>query len=259
MRIPRSRGAVSGLLLIVLGAWSALVPFIGPSFDLAIGTDQTWDWSWGRFWLFVAPGVVAIAGGLMLLSSAHRARAGLGAWLGLAAGAWLVAGPVVSRLWTDGDSAAGAPLGDTERQVFEVLTMQLVPGLLILALAAMAMGRLSVRSAREAEMAREAEATREAETTRAREVGPREERLREPREERLREERFRREPEPEPEPERAPEPEWEREPATAATAPSEQPTTASASTSTAPTSTTPAASPPPERRRGGGLLGRLKR
>ena len=35
MRIPRSRGAVSGLLLIVLGAWSALIPFIGPSFDLA--------------------------------------------------------------------------------------------------------------------------------------------------------------------------------------------------------------------------------
>ena len=229
MRIPRSRGAVSGLLLIVLGAWSALVPFIGPSFDLAIGTDQTWDWSWGRFWLFVAPGAVAIAGGLMLLSSAHRARAGLGAWLGLAAGAWLVVGPVVSRLWTDGDSAAGAPLGDTERQVFEVLMMQLLPGLLIAALAAMAMGRLSVRSAREAEMAREAE------------VEPREE-------------RFRREPEPEREREPQPRAERESEPAR-----EPEPVATSATSSTAPTTTMPAASPPPERRRGGGLLNRLKR
>ena len=28
--IPRSRGAASGFLLILLGLWGALVPFIGP-------------------------------------------------------------------------------------------------------------------------------------------------------------------------------------------------------------------------------------
>src|SRR5690606_36881449 len=127
-------------------------------FDLAIGTDQTWDWSWGRLWLFVLPGAVAIAGGVMLLTSANRATAGLGAWMGIAAGAWLVAGPAVSRLWTDVASAAGDPLGGTDRQVVETLAMQLVPGLLIATLCAFALGRLAVRSVRDVELAREADA-----------------------------------------------------------------------------------------------------
>ena len=30
LHMPRSRGAVSGLLLLTLGAWGALIPFIGP-------------------------------------------------------------------------------------------------------------------------------------------------------------------------------------------------------------------------------------
>ncbi len=29
MRIPRSRGAMSGLLLVILGLWGALIPFVG--------------------------------------------------------------------------------------------------------------------------------------------------------------------------------------------------------------------------------------
>jgi len=31
LHMPRSRGAVSGLLLILLGAWGALIPVIGTS------------------------------------------------------------------------------------------------------------------------------------------------------------------------------------------------------------------------------------
>ena len=73
MRIPRSRGAVSGLLLMVLGAWAALIPFIGPYFDVSMGTDQTWHWTTGRLWLSVIPGVVTFVGGFLLSSSAHRA------------------------------------------------------------------------------------------------------------------------------------------------------------------------------------------
>src|SRR3954452_5373708 len=106
MQIPRTRGAVSGLLLMILGAWGALIPFIGPYFGLTIGSDQTWDWSSGRLWLSVLPGVAAFVGGFLLLTSAHRARAAVGAWLAIAAGAWFVVGPTVSRLWNDGTSAA---------------------------------------------------------------------------------------------------------------------------------------------------------
>jgi hypothetical protein len=35
LRIPRSRGALSGVLLILLGAWGGLIPFIGPYFHYA--------------------------------------------------------------------------------------------------------------------------------------------------------------------------------------------------------------------------------
>ena len=30
LQVPRSRGAVSGLLLVLLGLWGALIPRIGP-------------------------------------------------------------------------------------------------------------------------------------------------------------------------------------------------------------------------------------
>ena len=163
MRIPRTRGAVSGLLLVILGAWGALVPFIGPYFDLVIGSDQSWDWSSGRFWLSVLPGVVTFLGGVLLLTSAHRARAGVGAWMAIAAGAWFVVGPTVSMLWNDGQSAAGEPAGGINQRVLELLTMFSGLGAVIVALGAFALGRLAVRSVRDAELARAAEVERERE------------------------------------------------------------------------------------------------
>ena len=59
MRIARSRGAVSGLLLILLGAWGALVPFVGPYFDFAFSPDEPWAWTDARGWLEVLPGAVS--------------------------------------------------------------------------------------------------------------------------------------------------------------------------------------------------------
>jgi hypothetical protein len=158
MRIPRSRGAVSGLLLMILGAWGALIPFVGPYFDVVIGPDDTWNWSSDRFWLSVLPGIVAFLGGLILLQSAHRGGAGLGAWMGILAGAWFALGPLVSRLWTDdGASALGQPAGGTGRQVLEMLVMYEGLGVLMAVIAAFALGRLAVRSVRDVELA-EAEA-----------------------------------------------------------------------------------------------------
>ena len=39
MRVARSRGAVSGFLLVLLGLWGALIPFVGPYFDLTYTPD----------------------------------------------------------------------------------------------------------------------------------------------------------------------------------------------------------------------------
>src|SRR5689334_3673117 len=45
MRIPRSRGATSGFLLVLLGLWGALIPFVGPYFNFAFTPDQAWVWT----------------------------------------------------------------------------------------------------------------------------------------------------------------------------------------------------------------------
>src|SRR5689334_21161804 len=98
-RIPRTKGAVSGGIVLLLGLWGALVPFIGPYFNFAMHSDQTWQWFTDRGWLEVLPGAVAIAGGMLMIRGRTRSSISLGAMLGLAAGLWYVAGPVVSSLW----------------------------------------------------------------------------------------------------------------------------------------------------------------
>src|SRR3954454_5781188 len=155
MRIPRTRGAVSGVLLVVLGAWGALVPFIGPSFNLTIGPDSTFHMTSGRLWLSLVPGVVAALGGLMLLFSGNRAPAILGAQLGLAAGAWFVVGPVLSQLWSSPPGAlgqAGYPAGDEGRRVLESIAYFYGVGAAIMGFAGLALGRLTLRAARDVEL-----------------------------------------------------------------------------------------------------------
>ncbi|ORB27709.1 hypothetical protein [Mycolicibacterium parafortuitum] len=148
MQIPRSRGAVSGLLIVALGVWGALVPFVGPFFDFAFSPDRPWAWTTGRGWLQVLPGLVAIVGGLLLFVSRNRATAMLGSWMALAAGAWFVVGRAVAGPL--GLGSAGEPVAATEAQrVWLELTYFSGLGALIIFLAALAAGRLSVRTARD--------------------------------------------------------------------------------------------------------------
>lgn len=90
--IPRSRGAASGLLLVLLGLWGALIPFIGPYFDFAYSPDRPWVWTDARGWLEVLPGAVAVLGGLILIMTRNRATATFGGWLAVAAGVWFIVG-----------------------------------------------------------------------------------------------------------------------------------------------------------------------
>lgn len=148
MQIPRSRGAVSGLLIVALGVWGALAPFIGPLFDFAFTPDRPWAWTQGRGWLEVLPGLVAVFGGLLLFVSRNRATAMLGGWLAVAAGAWFVVGRAVAGPL--GLGGAGQPVAASEtKQVWLELTYFSGLGALIVFLAAMAVGRLSVRTARD--------------------------------------------------------------------------------------------------------------
>ncbi|MGH2885410.1 MAG: hypothetical protein ACRDPA_22350 [Solirubrobacteraceae bacterium] len=140
-RVPRTTGALSGLLVILLGIWGALIPFVGPYFHYAFGSFQTWHYTSERLWLCIVPGAVAVIGGLMLLRSSHRSSGLLGGWMAMAAGAWFAIGPTVSLLWHDAGNPIGAPMGGHTRQALEWLGYFTGLGVLIVALAAFAMGR----------------------------------------------------------------------------------------------------------------------
>lgn len=60
----------------------------------------------------------------MLMLSARRPTASLGALLGVLAGAWFVVGPTVSQLWNDGVSQAGTVHGSDTLQVEEAATAE---------------------------------------------------------------------------------------------------------------------------------------
>jgi hypothetical protein len=139
------------LLIVILGAWAALVPFIGPYFDLSVGSDDTWTWSGDRFLFSVLPGIVAVIGGLILIGATTRVRGGLGAWLALAAGAWLVVGQSTSLIWQE-TAGYGAPFGSDTTQAVALLAYFYAVGTAIAALASFAMGRFSLRAVGEAEL-----------------------------------------------------------------------------------------------------------
>jgi hypothetical protein len=152
MQIPRSRGAASGLLLIVLGVWGALVPFIGPYFDFAYSPEQPWAWTEARGWLEVLPGVVAIVGGLLLFKSRNRATAMLGGWLGVIAGGWFIVGRAFAQTLAVGE--IGVPAAATPGQTLALeLAFFSGIGALMVFLAAGALGRLSIRSLRDIDYA----------------------------------------------------------------------------------------------------------
>lgn len=146
LRVSRSRGAVSGLLLVLLGIWGGIIPFVGPYFDYAYSPDSTWTWTAGRGLLEVLPGAAAVLGGLLLIGTANRAVAVFGGWLASAAGAWFIVGPVLGNLWGGSSGATGAPLGDNTSRVVEQIGFFFGLGAAILLIAAHAAGRLSVRA-----------------------------------------------------------------------------------------------------------------
>ena len=79
LRVRRTRGALSGVLLVLLGLWGALIPFIGPYFHYAYTPDQAWHYTSGRLWLELLPGLAVVLGGVIVLGSRHRLVAVLGA------------------------------------------------------------------------------------------------------------------------------------------------------------------------------------
>lgn len=150
LRVPRTRGALSGLLLVLLGAWGGLVPFVGPYFGFAYTPGNAWHYSTGRLWLEILPAAAAVLGGLILLLAAYRPAALFGATLSALAGAWFVVGTVLLPLWLAGSAAtAGTPAGGPIHQVAEQIAFFPGVGAAIVFFAALAFGRLSAVTVRD--------------------------------------------------------------------------------------------------------------
>jgi hypothetical protein len=144
VRISRSSGVLSGVLLLLLGAWGGLIAFVGPYFHFAYTPDATWTYNTSRLWLEILPGAGAFVGGALLIISRHRLEGMFGGWLAAASGAWFALGTVLSPIWNNGAVLGGSPAGTgTTTRVLEQVGFFTGLGVVIVLIAGMAIGRLS--------------------------------------------------------------------------------------------------------------------
>ena len=90
-----------GLLIALLGGWVIAAALVGPLFNFGFFNDKTWVFSREQWVLQLIPGIVAVIGGLLLMTPSSGSGS-LGALLAFLAGGWLILGPVVYPLWTSG-------------------------------------------------------------------------------------------------------------------------------------------------------------
>ncbi|HEX9032471.1 MAG TPA: hypothetical protein VF834_11540 [Streptosporangiaceae bacterium] len=149
LRTPRTHGALSGVLLILLGAWGGLIAFVGPYFHYAYTPDRAWTYTSGRLWLEILPGAAALVGGLILLVSTLRPLTMLGALIAIASGAWFAVGGTLIPLWTHSTvPAQGVPAGGTLARAVEQIGFFSGLGVVMVLVAATALGRLAAPAAR---------------------------------------------------------------------------------------------------------------
>src|SRR5580704_15051336 len=139
---------VSGVLLILLGAWGAVVAFVGPYFHYAYTPDKAWAYNSGRLWLSVVPGAAAVLGGVLIAVSARRPLAGSGVIL---AGLGGILGPAWGGKWMN----PGTPVGGTGMRATEQVGFFTGLGVAIVLVAAVALGRCLVAAVQPAGHARD--------------------------------------------------------------------------------------------------------
>jgi hypothetical protein len=142
--IRKSRSIAMGVLLILLGVWGGLAPFVGPYLHFAYTPDTPWHYTHARLWLEVVPAAGAVVGGMLVLASTGRLLAATGAILAVLAGGWFVVGTVVNAIWHR-LGTPGVPVGTSPtRIVLEQLGLFTGLGVVIVLCAAVALGRAAV-------------------------------------------------------------------------------------------------------------------
>ncbi len=126
--MPKTRGIAWAI--IALGTFGLVIPFVGPLFNFGMGPAPAFEVNAFRVTRHVLPGAVIIIGGLLMLSGSEGTRrAGMVA--SILGGAWLGVGP-----WAFDVGGIGQFI---RRGVYHWAN-----GLLILGLAAYALGRVAV-------------------------------------------------------------------------------------------------------------------
>jgi hypothetical protein len=144
LQMRRSRGAFSGFLLILLGLWGALIPFVGPYFHFAYTPDKAWTYTTGRLWLELLPGAAVFLGGFLLMVARGRHIALFGAMLAAAAGGWFTLGTALSPLWNNHVTLGGSPASSTVyMRIMEQLGFFTALGVVIVFVAGAALGRIA--------------------------------------------------------------------------------------------------------------------
>src|SRR6266571_941601 len=150
LKVSRSRGALSGVLLVLLAIWGGLIPLVGPYVHYAYTPDHAWRMTSGRLWLEILPAAGAFLGGLVLVASRLRPMALLGASLAAASGAWFAVGSALAPIWTNALPAQGVPVGGHIARAMEQIGFFTGLGVVIVCIASVALGRLSLVSVRDA-------------------------------------------------------------------------------------------------------------
>jgi hypothetical protein len=163
--IPRSRGAICGVVLVLLGLWGGLAPFVGPYFHFGFTPDKAWAYNSGRLYYSAVPGAAVLLGGLVTLLTRNRAVGVIGGLLAVLGGAWFALGEgFVTVVLKQTSISIGTPIGPAGapgfvftagsaappiRTYLEQLTLFSGLGVLIAAVGALAIGRFSMLAAKD--------------------------------------------------------------------------------------------------------------
>ncbi len=150
--MPRSRGSVSGIFLILLGAWGGLAPFVGPYFHAGFEPDKPWVYNAARLYASILPGAVVFLAGLVVSATKTRWIGGLAAMIAALGGAWFVIGREVIHVLTNNSPSysVGNLIGTSlVRQLLTAMGAYTGVGLLIVFFAALALGRQSIEAHRD--------------------------------------------------------------------------------------------------------------
>jgi len=135
---------VLGIALVLVGAFGALVPFVGPLFGYTMGSTGAWVITELRVTLQLIPGLVVILGGSIMVGGGSRAR--LGAVLALLGGIWFTVGMEIRPAWAGSGGGMMMMGGNVWSTIASSLGYHDGTGVVIIMLAAYGLGAISAHS-----------------------------------------------------------------------------------------------------------------